>query len=107
MKLKVRVVHYRCQGCDFWYADIDDAEDRQPDDPFWYADGCRSQAEAIALACTQLAAIDRAVAAGAQPTRISEPSRISEPAEIARIGRSATESAGEQGLGVRSEKAVA
>ncbi len=125
MKLKVRVVHYRCQGCDFWYADIDDADDRQPDDPFWYADGCRSQAEAIALACTQLAALDRAVAAGAQPTRISEPTpptRISEPtrttesaevartiepAEVARIGRSAADPAGEQGFGVGAEKAVA
>jgi hypothetical protein len=128
MKLKVRVVHYRCQGCDFWYADIDDAEDRQPDDPFWYADGCRSHAEAIALACTQLAAIDHAIAAGAQPTRISEPpqstriseppqsTRISEPAqptrnsqptEIARIGRSAADPAGEQGVGVGAEKAVA
>ncbi len=72
MKLKVRVVHYRCQGRDCWYADIDDADDRQPDDPFWYADGCRSQAEAIALACTQLTAIDRAVAAGAQPIRIGD-----------------------------------
>ena len=123
MKLKVRVVHYRCQGCDFWYADIDDADDRQPDDPFWYADGCRSQAEAIALACTQLAAIDRAAAAGAQPTRISEPAQptrmgspLSEPAgepgqsaqaEVARIGRSAADSAGEQGFGVGAEKAVA
>ena len=101
MKLKVRVVHYRCQGCDFWYADIDDADDRQPDDPFWYADGCRSQAEAIALACTQLAAIDRAAAAGTQPTRLSE------PAEVARIGRSAADPAGEQGFGVGAEKAVA
>lgn len=108
MKLKVRVVHYRCQGCDFWYADIDDAEDRQPDDPFWYADGCRSQAEAIALACTQLAAIDRA---GTQPTRISEPAQPAQaagmPAEVARIGRSAADAAGEQGFGVGAEKAVA
>ncbi|TCO30520.1 hypothetical protein EV652_105522 [Kribbella steppae] len=59
MKLKVRVVHYRCHGRDCWYADIDDAEDRQPDDPYWYADGCHSQAEAIALACTQLAALEQ------------------------------------------------
>lgn len=59
MKLKVRVVHYRCQGRRCWYADIDDADDRQPDDPFWYVDGCRSQAEAITLACTQLAALEQ------------------------------------------------
>jgi hypothetical protein len=69
MKLKVRVVHYRH---DCWYADIDDADDRQPDDPFWYADGCRTQAEAIALACTELAALDQAVAGGDVPPRISE-----------------------------------
>lgn len=69
MKLKVRVVHYRH---DCWYADIDDADDRQPDDPYWYADGCRTQAEAIALACRQLAAFDQRVAAGALPSRISE-----------------------------------
>ncbi|RZT12657.1 hypothetical protein EV649_7022 [Kribbella sp. VKM Ac-2569] len=69
MKLKVRVVHYRH---DCWYADIDDADDRQPDDPFWYADGCRTQAEAIALACTELAALDQAVADGDVPPRISE-----------------------------------
>ena len=72
MKLKVRVVHYRCQGHDCWYADIADADDRQPDDPFWYADGCRTQAEAISLACTQLAALDQAIAAGTLPCRISE-----------------------------------
>ena len=69
MKLKVRVVCYRR---DCWYADIDDAEDRQPDDPYWYADGCRTQAEAIALACTQLAVLDHEVAAGTLPHRISE-----------------------------------
>lgn len=69
MKLKVRVVHYRH---DCWYADIDDADDRQPDDPFWYADGCRTQAEAIALACSELAALDQSVAGGDVPPRISE-----------------------------------
>lgn len=72
MKLKVRVVHYRCQGRDCWYADIDDADDRQPDDPYWYADGCRTQAEAITAACTQLAALDQAIAAGTLPRRLSE-----------------------------------
>jgi hypothetical protein len=68
MKLKVRVVQYRH---DRWYADIDDADDRQPDDPFWYAD-CRTQAEAIVLACTELAALDQRLAAGAAPSRLSE-----------------------------------
>ncbi|MFC9693941.1 hypothetical protein ACFTSF_35685 [Kribbella sp. NPDC056951] len=68
MKLKVRVVHYRE---DSWYADIDDADDRQPDDPYWYATGCRSQAEAIRLACAQLAVLDQAVAAGTRLNRVS------------------------------------
>ena len=39
MNLRVRVVHY---GDQHWYADIDDADDPQPDDPFWYVDHCRS-----------------------------------------------------------------
>ncbi|MEU8226636.1 hypothetical protein [Kribbella sp. NPDC048915] len=68
MKLKVRVVQYRH---DRWYADIDDAEDRQPDDPFWYA-VCATQAEAIALACAELATLDRRIADGLVPARISQ-----------------------------------
>jgi hypothetical protein len=71
MKLKVRVVHYRCHGVDCWYADIDDADDRQPDDPYWYVDGCRTQAEALTAACTQLATLDQSVSAGAHATRVS------------------------------------
>ncbi|WP_344194513.1 hypothetical protein [Kribbella karoonensis] len=71
MKLKVRVVHYRH---DCWYADIDDAEDRQPDDPFWYAD-CRTQAEAITLACAHLATL---TTASTTPCRLSET-----PAQVA------------------------
>jgi len=72
MKLKVRVVQYRDE-C--WYADIDDAEDRQPDDPYWYADGCRSQADAISVACNELAALGQTVAAGIFPRRISAATR--------------------------------
>ena len=71
MKLKVRVVHYRCHGVDCWYADIEDAEDRQPDDPYWYVDGCRTQAEALTAACAQLATLDQSVAAGVHPARVS------------------------------------
>jgi len=71
MKLKVRVVHYRCQGVDCWYADIDDADDRQPDDPYWYVDGCRTQSEALTAACVELAALDRSIAAGTYPQRVS------------------------------------
>jgi hypothetical protein len=71
MKLKVRVVHYRRGDVDCWYADIDDADDRQPDDPYWYVDGCRTQAEALSAACAQLATLDQAVASGAYPARLS------------------------------------
>ncbi len=73
MKLKVRVVHYYCRGgVDCWYADIDDADDRQPDDPYWYVDGCRTQADALSAACSQLAVFDQAIAAGAYPARLSD-----------------------------------
>ena len=71
MKLKVRVVHYHRGDVDCWYADIDDADDRQPDDPYWYVDGCRTQAEALSAACTQLATFDQVVASGAYPARLS------------------------------------
>jgi len=51
MNLRVRVVHY---GDQHWYADIDDADDPQPDDPFWYVDHCRSQTQALETACVEL-----------------------------------------------------
>jgi hypothetical protein len=54
MNLRVRVVHCACAGEHHWYADIDDADDQQPDDPFWYVDRCRSQTEALRTACAQL-----------------------------------------------------
>jgi hypothetical protein len=71
MKLKVRVVHYCRQGTECWYADIDDAGDRQPDDPYWYVDGCRTQSDALTAACTQLAGFDQSMAAGVLPVRLS------------------------------------
>ncbi|HZX04898.1 hypothetical protein [Kribbella sp.] len=51
MNLRVRVLN--C-GRRRWYADIDDADDPQPDDPFWYVDHCRSQAQALETACAEL-----------------------------------------------------
>ncbi|GAA1635738.1 hypothetical protein GCM10009744_25840 [Kribbella alba] len=54
MNLRVRVVHHACAGQYHWYADIDDADDPQPDDPFWYVDRCLSQTEALETACAQL-----------------------------------------------------
>ncbi|GAA1557153.1 hypothetical protein [Kribbella lupini] len=57
MNLRVRVQHCGCAGGRHWYADIDDAEDPQPDDPFWYVDGCPSQAQALETACEQLSTL--------------------------------------------------
>lgn len=57
MNLRVRVVQCRCGGGHHWFADIDDADDPQPDDPFWYRDRCGSQAEALQTACAELAAL--------------------------------------------------
>jgi hypothetical protein len=71
VKLKVRVVRYCCQGRACWYADIDDADDRQPDDPYWFVDGCRSQHAALAAACSRLAELDRLVAEGRRLYRVS------------------------------------
>jgi len=71
MKLKVRVVRYGCPGRERWYADIDDAEDRQPDDPYWYVAGCVSQREALRAACERLAEIGELLAGGRRPERVS------------------------------------
>jgi hypothetical protein len=60
MKLKVRVVRYGCPGRERWYADIDDADDRQPDDPYWYVAGCGTQREALSAACAHLAELSSA-----------------------------------------------
>jgi NADH:ubiquinone oxidoreductase subunit B-like Fe-S oxidoreductase len=71
MKLKVRVVRYGCRGHEQWYADIDDADDRQPDDPYWYVDGCASQCEALEQACHQLIDMVHRATAGERLTRLS------------------------------------
>lgn len=71
MNLKVRVVRYGWTGHEHWYADIDDADDRQPDDPYWYADDCPSQCDALAAACAQLAALEQLIAEGRPPVRVS------------------------------------
>ncbi|MFC0627054.1 hypothetical protein [Kribbella deserti] len=72
MNLRVRVVHCSWLGDYHWYADIDDADDPQPDDPFWYSDGCASQAEALELACAQLAELTERVERGARLERVLE-----------------------------------
>jgi hypothetical protein len=69
MNLRVRVV--RCAG-NHWFADIDDADDPQPDDPFWYRDRCRSQSEALRSACAELTALTDRVERGDRLTRVLE-----------------------------------
>lgn len=71
MNLRVRVVRCSAPGHECWYADIDDADDRQPDDPYWYVDGCGSQGDALDAACAQLAVIGRVLDAGGRLCRIS------------------------------------
>lgn len=70
MNLRVRVQHCGCAGGRHWYADIDDAEDPQPDDPFWYVDGCASQAQALETACEQLSALASRVYRGDRLLRV-------------------------------------
>jgi hypothetical protein len=71
-RLRVRVVRCSCSGAPHWYADIDDAADPQPDDPFWYVDRCPSQTAALDQACTKLAGLDEALRDGALLTRVLE-----------------------------------
>jgi hypothetical protein len=67
MNLRVRVVH--C-GDRRWYADIDDANDPQPDDPFWYVDHCRTQTQALQAACSELRALSSRVVHGEHLDRV-------------------------------------
>jgi hypothetical protein len=67
MNLRVRVVHY---GDQHWYADIDDADDPQPDDPFWYVEGCRSQLQALEIACAELRLMANRVVRGDRLDRV-------------------------------------
>jgi hypothetical protein len=72
MNLRLRVLSCACGGEHHWYADIDDAHDRQPDDPFWYTDLCRTQAEALEVGCAQLSELDAAVRRGERLLRVLE-----------------------------------
>jgi hypothetical protein len=74
MNLRVRVVHYACAGQYHWYADIDDADDPQPDDPFWYVDRCQSQADALRSACGELLTLSDRVYQGDDLLRVLESS---------------------------------
>jgi hypothetical protein len=68
MNLRVRVLH--CGN--HWYADIDDRDDPQPDDPFWYVDNCRSQKQALEAACAELLMLSNRVCHGDHLYRVLE-----------------------------------
>ncbi|WP_112248407.1 hypothetical protein [Kribbella monticola] len=72
MNLRVRVVRCACTGGHHWYADIDDADDSQPDDPFWFVDGCPTQSRALETACAQLQLLSGEAISGRQLTRVQE-----------------------------------
>ena len=64
MKLRLHVHHVLSGG---WCADIDDDNDRQPDDPYWCEDRWPTLEAAIAAGCAQLARLS----ASTNLTRIS------------------------------------
>ncbi|MFC5261300.1 hypothetical protein ACFPJ1_04190 [Kribbella qitaiheensis] len=72
MNLRVRVVHCACGGDHHWYADIDDTDDVQPDDPYWFADRCSSQSAALEMACAELLDLSARAYGGAALTRVQE-----------------------------------
>lgn len=65
-------MHCACAGNWHWFADIDDADDPQPDDPFWYLDRCTSHSAALATACAQLAFLAERTDRGAPVVRVLE-----------------------------------
>ncbi|MFF0344451.1 hypothetical protein [Kribbella sp. NPDC004875] len=52
MRLRLHVHHTRGGG---WCADIDDDNDRQPDDPYWCVDDWPTLESALIAGCARLA----------------------------------------------------
>ena len=65
MKLRLHVHRAFTGG---WCADIDDDNDRQPDNPYWCVDEWPTLHDAITAGCTQLAEF----ATSHRPTRVSD-----------------------------------
>jgi hypothetical protein len=63
-KLRLHVHHVHTGG---WCADIDDDNDRQPDDPYWCVDRYPSLEAALAAGCAELAQLVATV----RPVRVS------------------------------------
>jgi hypothetical protein len=57
MNLRLHVHHVRSGG---WCADIDDDNDRQPDDPYWCVGDWPTFESALSAGCAQLAELTRA-----------------------------------------------
>jgi hypothetical protein len=86
VRLRIHI-HRRPQGG--WCADIDDEQDRQPDDPYWFIGDCHSVAEAVTAACAELvvmAADPIAVAAHGRLSGWIDPSMAQLPVRHGRIG---------------------
>ena len=64
MKLRLHVHHIRSGG---WCADIDDDNDRQPDDPYWCVDQWPTLESALVAGCAELAKLVTTTA----PIRVS------------------------------------
>jgi hypothetical protein len=72
MNLRVRVVRCERAGDRYWYADIDDTDDPQPDDPYWFVDRCQTQSEALERACAELLELSTEAFRGDSLTRVQE-----------------------------------
>lgn len=68
VRLRIHI-HRRPQGG--WCADIDDEQDRQPADPYWFIGDCRDVAEAVTAACAELAVM------AADPVAVAAHGRLS------------------------------
>ncbi|MEV6269110.1 hypothetical protein ACWEOO_41710 [Kribbella sp. NPDC004138] len=64
MKLRLHVHHVRTGG---WCADIDDDNDRQPDDPYWCVADWPTLESALTAGCARLAELTLA----GTPSRVS------------------------------------
>ena len=67
MNLRLHIHHAFTGG---WCADIDDDNDRQPDDPYWCVDRWPTVHEAITAGCHQLAKLS-ATLEFQRPARVS------------------------------------
>lgn len=71
LRLRLHVLHLPSG----WFADIDDENDRQCDDPYWAHSSCSSVKEAIDIGCYQLAQMQTQPEAVRRRGRISQASR--------------------------------